>query len=117
MKNKNKENFQMNGQIITADILFCEPSGKQGQNFLVRLTIKAENGVVGICDYNPLRLPQLLRALSVESFCSLENTLVKIDSTMELGESSDDMAITHILDAENNYFPNDNGVYFGEEYI
>lgn len=107
----------MNGQIITADILFCEPTGKQGQNFLVRLTIKAENGVVGICNYNPLRLPQLLRALNVESFCSLENTLVKIDSTMELGESSDDMAITHILDAENNYFPNDNGVYFGEEYI
>ena len=106
----------MNGKIICADILLEEPTGKQGLNTIVRLTVKSEDGFVSILDYNLLRLPQLLEKVGVKSFCCLEGTYIKMTDT-QVGESTDDIGITSILDSSNDYFPNDNGVYFGSKFI
>jgi len=106
----------MNGKIITADLIFEEPCGKNGLNFLLRLTVKDENKMTSVLDYNPTRLPQLLEKLELPSFCALEGTLVKM-TPVNLGESTDDVKITNILDSssEEDWFANDNGVYFGSK--
>ena len=106
----------MNGKIVCADILMEEPCGKQGMNTVVRLTVKSEDGFISILDYNLLRLPQLLEKVGVDSFCSLENTYIKMTDT-QIGESNDDVGITSILDPSNDYFQNDNGIYFGSKFI
>ena len=106
----------MNGKILCADIIREEPCGKNGLNTIVRLTVKGEDGMVTILDYNLLRLPQLLEQLQRPSFGCLEGTFIKMTPT-RLGEPTDHIEITHILDDGNEWFGNDNGIYFGSKFI
>jgi len=103
-----------NALITNADLLFDDIEGISGQNFRLELTLKTTHG--GVCvDFNPLRLPQLLKQLQLEKFSELKGTYVQIPKT-DIGKQ-----VTGIMSimAKNDekWFKTENHIYFGSEFF
>ena len=100
-----------NAEISNADLCFEEISGTAGRQFTLRLHLKLSSGGC-VMFANPLKLPQLLQKLELESFSELKGCFVKIPKV----DTHCPSKLTHILDGDNDWLELDNGKYFGSDW-
>lgn len=100
-----------NAKIAEANLKFTDNGGKNGQNFVLELRLDTTNGGCYVT-FNPLRLPQLLEELKLNSFNDLIGTPVQITPT-DFGEECE--GIRYFLSDTNDsrWFATENHTYFG----
>ena len=103
-----------NALITSADLKFTDISGQQGQNFVLHLMLRTATGDVGI-DFNPTKLPQLLKFLKLKSFKELEGTYVQVNDTSYGSKVNGILPI--LAEYEDDWFLTDNDIYFGSKFI
>lgn len=104
----------INVVINNAEMEFTDIGGRSGQNF--RLVLDLKNNCVGcIMEFNPMRLPQLLKEVGVEKFSELKGSYVQILNG-KIGEKVE--GLRNILSEDGDeWFLCENGIYFGSEFF
>lgn len=103
-----------NALIINADLKFGDVGGKSGQQFQLDLTLEHNWGRVGVT-FNPMKLPQLLKALELDKFSELKGTYVQM---MDTPVGCECKGIRKILAKDTDeWFPTENSIYFGSEFF
>lgn len=103
-----------NAVIINAEMEFTDARGISGQNF--RLVLELKNNSVGcIMEFNPMRLPQLLKEVGVEKFSELKGSYVQL---LDKGFFEKVEGLRNILSRDGDeWFLCENGIYFGSEFF